>query len=271
MKAVFSPLKLARRAGRSVFYRALPRVYQTSLPKSGTHLLSSALDALGFRLGLHQPFRSPHPLLEYDCVALTSHARRIFNGEYIVEHLPWKQEAENALLHEKLKIIFMYRDPRAALVSYAHFGAHMNPTHPLFDYFNSLGNLDARVMAALEGVEGRHSRDGIGRCAWGDLCDAFSPWRKSQNAHSVSFESLIGEQGGGSRERQAEALKGLIRYLGLHEKVSDFDALADRIFNRSSLTFRAGKINGWREEIQPDTLHHVNEKLKPQLAEWGYE
>ncbi|MBI3736383.1 sulfotransferase domain-containing protein, partial [Candidatus Sumerlaeota bacterium] len=255
------PLKISIRAGRAILSGSRSKVYQTSIPKSGTHLLSRALEAFGFSLGLHQPFRDPNPLLNFNPEELRGHARRIFRGEYILEHLTWKKEAEEILLGEGLKIVFIYRDPRAAAVSYAHLGPHMNEHHPLFAHFNSLDGFKGRLRATLDGVPGKFARDGVGRCAWGELMDAFLPWRNSANVFSVRFEDLVGPGGGGETDRQREVLAGLAARLGLPDAARRAEEAAGKIFDKSALTFRVGHRDAWRSEVDAETLDWLNQAL----------
>ena len=256
---------------RSLNRADLPPVYLASVPKAGTHLMAAALEGLGFRLGLHQPFASPNPLIGYDPECLRDHASELYRGEYILEHLTWSPEAEKILAEAGLKIVFIYRDPRAVVASYAHFGPHMNESHPLYDYFSALPDLRSRIEAALAGISGEQARDGVGRAAWGEILDRFAPWRESPNVCAASFEELAGREGGGDDALQLNALTQIATHLDLEQPEKKANEAARRVFNKNSMTFRAGRIDGWRQELDSQTIELIEEKLGDRITQWGYE
>lgn len=263
------PLGEAYRRVRAIRVRGLPPLLETSVPKAGTHLLSMLLLEFGYRMDANQPF-NPNVLLDYDAEGLRPAMRRLLPGEFVVEHLAWSAGVERVLREEGAKAAFVYRDPRAAAVSFAHYAATMNPAHRLHAFFKSLPDLDARVMAVLDGVPDAASANGVGRPPLGEMYDAFAPWRTSPLACPLAFEDLVGPQGGGSEDRRLAAVGRLAAFLGIGLGRDGMGARADRIFDRASVTFRSGQCEAWRGEVSERTLASLNERLGGRLADWGY-
>ncbi len=253
---------------RSFARRDLPPVLQISMPKAGTYLGASILNHLGYRQLAHQPF-NPDVKMECDAEELRPHLNRIMSGEYVTEHLPWSREIENEIARSGIKLIFIHRDPRSVCLSFAHFADR--PEHHFYDYYHSLPTIREKVMATLDGVPDEKSRTGHGRAPLGVIFDRFHPWLNSPIVHSASFEELIGPAGGGSAEKQLIAVAGLVKFLGLKADAGRVQDLADRAFDRRSVTFRSGQSDAWRCELDPETVKILNHRLSPQLQAWGYQ
>ena len=108
-------------------------------------------------------------------------------------------------------------------------------------------------------------------CPWPDIYDHFLPWKNSPAVLTVSFENLVGSRGGGSDQRQLETIGRILDHLGDKRSHDAALRIAKRIFNPSGSTFRKGQIDGWRDEVAPQTEALLNKTLVRQLAEWGYE
>ncbi|MGP4022096.1 hypothetical protein [Actinomadura sp. 3N407] len=68
---------------------------------------------------------------------------------------------------------------------------------------------------------------------------------------SVSFEELVGEQGGGTAARQLAAVRRVAEHVG-----SDIDpeVAVEKVFNRNSYSFHRGQIGAWKEVF---TVEHT--------------
>ncbi len=262
-------LRLALRNARALMHPSHPPVLLTSVPKAGTHLLTSLLHRLGYTLYANQPF-NPNVIVDYNPAEFRPHLQRVLRGEYILEHLTWKKETEEIMRALNMKVLFVYRDPRATAVSFAHYLAEMNSTHRLSAYFRSLPGTDERVMATLKGIPDYESSNGFGRAPLAALYDNFLPWKNSTAAYSMAFEDLVGERGGGSRNRQFEAIAGVIRYLGLGMDERKLGRIASGVFNEKSMTFRSAQCDSWRRDIRDEIAAAMDRDLARQLREWGY-
>lgn len=258
-----------RRFVHSRMHPSYPRVFLNSIPKAGTHLLTTLLERMGYLLYWNQPF-NPDLLLDYATSNFRPHLQRVLPGEYIVEHLPWQKSAEEIFSEFHCRIVFVYRDPRASAVSFARYVGEQHRHHRLHRYFASLPDLDSRVRATLDGIPDEKSKNGHGRPAHGVLYDSFLPWKHSESAFSISFEALVGERGGGSAEEQRNAVRGFFTHLGIKGDDEKIRRVAESVFNEQSATFRSAQIDGWRREVSPDTAALLDASLKKQISQWGY-
>lgn len=268
-RSVMSGLHELNRPIHGYLYKTYPKVLQTSIPKSGTHLLNQVLEKTGYRLYKNQPF-NPYIVIDYEPNGILPHLSHVLPGEYFIEHLAWHEDTERILLDARFKVVFIYRDPRATAVSWCHHMAKEGLRYPLHEHYKRLPNLKERIAATLEGIPDHYSTNMIGMCPWPDLYDHFLPWRKSSAVFSISFEDLIGSRGGGSDETQLSKIEGILKYLGCRHNHESACRLAKQIYNPSVGTFRTGQFDAWRAEIDELTEALLNEKLARQLAEWGY-
>jgi len=232
-----------RRSFRAWRHPAYPRVFLNSIPKAGTHLLTTLLERMDYHLYWNQPF-NPNLLLDYDSSEFRPHLKNVLPGEYIVEHLPWQRGGEDILNEFGFKIVFVYRDPRASAISFARYVGEQHRYHRLHRYFASLPDLDARVRATLDGISGDKSKNGHGRVPHAELYDSFLPWKNSPTVFSVSFEALVGERGGGSSEVQRKAVADFFAHLGIEGDDQKIRRVAESVFNEQSATFRSAQISG---------------------------
>ncbi len=266
---VLSGFHQLRRPIHAYRHRIRPKILQTSIPKSGTHLLNQVLELSGYWLYKNQPF-NPYVDTGYEPSALRPHLTKLFPGEYLIEHLTWQQGIEGILAEENVKTLFIYRDPRATAISYSHFIAKKNISHPHHPFYKQLDSLEARIDATLNGVGIDEPIGGIKAVPWGELYDRFLPWKKSPEVCSVSFEELIGSKGGGSDEKQLEKIVEILSNLGFLNAETLAPVIASEVFNPRVPTFRKGRCDSWRDEISSETADMLTQEFARQLQDWGY-
>jgi hypothetical protein len=83
----------------------------------------------------------------------------------------------------------------------------------------------------------------------------------------IRYEDLVGERGGGSRERQVDAVQ---RVLGHLDVDLDADAVAARVYNPDSWSFYRGRSGGWRDRFTDRTLARFTEQFGDILEQYGY-
>ncbi len=153
------------------------------------------------------------------------------------------------------KIILNYRDPRDVLLSMVNFLTEKDagrlggfPDHVVYsDILKSVQDPRDRIGIALTDP-GFPGSDSFERALW---------LLRHPQVCKVSFEALVGPDGGGSASAQAEEIKKITDFLGPADDmdVTGREALARRIFNRNSYTFRSGKASAWREHFTAE--HHT--------------
>jgi hypothetical protein len=140
------------------------------------------------------------------------------------------------------RLVVSVRDPRDTLVSMARFlsgeGGHSFNRQPEAGIFRpilqNLPSLSDRITYLLRDPAVPLLSDfeaAISLFHHPDVC-------------SVSFEELIGEQGGGSTERQLAAVRRVAEHV---ESDVDPEVVAEKVFNRNSYSFHRGRIGAWRE------------------------
>jgi hypothetical protein len=163
------------------------------------------------------------------------------------------------------RIILNYRDPRDVLISMVEFLADASrrsvggfPEHLVYaDILRSVPTMPERLTIALEdpGFPGPQSFE---QALW---------LLRHPKVCTVSFEDLVGPQGGGSASRQVDAVRRIIEFLG-HS--ADPSVVAGKIFNPDSFTFRRGRAGRWREVFEPRHAELFDARYGAVLDAFGY-
>ncbi|WP_308296741.1 sulfotransferase domain-containing protein [Streptomyces sp. ISL-44] len=163
------------------------------------------------------------------------------------------------------KVILNYRDPRDVLVSLVDFFSRNNglkfmryPESAIFgpvlesieDYGNKLDYAMSDPQMPL----------------LSDFESAIS-FLHHPNVCHVSFEELVGPQGGGSRAVQLAAVKRVANWLD-HDV--DPASVADLLFNPQSFTLNKGRIGRWREAFSPAHVERFEARFGHLLDSFGY-
>ncbi len=244
-----------------------PRVVVTTVPKSGTHLLLSALRQLpGIRvcpeivLGKLSPARKIRRI------------ERLGPGQVLVGHIVHEPRVGEAIDRGQVKLVVMIRDPRDVVVSLAKYVVRPEIHHRQQDYFARVLKTDEeRIMACIRGVGGEHAVDGRETPDVGTLFRSYLAWTAERAAHVCRFEDLVGSRGGGSDAAQVAALGRLFAFLELDLDAVEVERIARATFSSTSLTFRKGEIGDWRNHFSPGHRAAFREVTGPLLVELGYE
>jgi hypothetical protein len=238
----------------------VPAILLISQPKSGTHLLEKAL--------------CEHPLVYRPIIptitranveklgGLSSIFSKLKGGQIAVTHLPYSDEMLGEIRKFKIRHVFIYRDPRDVVLSAISYilKEKKHFRHSLFLEKTK----EERIRLMIEGdtslgikpitLEGYRERSG---------------WLSS-NGLSVSYESLIGPKGGGSRDEQIQTLEKVFDYLSLKFTQDSIAQIADRMFSTSSPTFNKGTVARWTKEIPENYQHIMLESGKDVFSQYGY-
>lgn len=244
-----------------------PRVLVASIPKSGTHLIISALrNVQGLRVC---------PKLVLGNVKTHKVIRRIRGlgrSQVLVGHIVYNPEIGAVIAQEQLRLVVMMRDPRGVVASLAPYILHDFVGHRMYDYFTkTLKTSDERIMACIRGVPAQFSSDGRELPDIATVFRTYLDWHAKQGALVCRFEDMVGSQGGGSDQTQFESLARLSDFLELNLSRDELAAVAEKTFSRASLTFRKGEIDGWRQHFTPEHVAAFKEIAGPLLVELNYE
>ncbi|MDP3894579.1 hypothetical protein [Nocardioides sp.] len=249
-----------------------PRVIANSMPKSGTHLLASLLDQLeGMRFGGR--------LVAFDCGDqyhpdaplrdLEKRLRNVRDSHYLGGHLIRDPRVEELVAASGVRFVTILRDPRAVVVSGAHYVMDAKQLKGRAEALERFPDLSS-ILRALVFGDGEPGDPGYFP-EIGERYAAYVDWVDAQVGTTVLFEDLIGGRGGGSQDRQVSEVARLVGYLGYHAGVESADAVAQRLFSEKAITFRAGSIDSWREDLPADLVEEIETRCAGSMARLGYQ
>lgn len=218
--AVVAPVGDAHFSKRALFI--------LSIPKSGTHLLYELANAFGYSFAGSAP-DDARPGSWYFVDAMNSHTPTSF--------LRFEESSYN-LYHPLLKspALFIYRNPLDVVVSEANY-YHEDGRSAFWSYLSER-SFEERLLKLIDDPWLLGSiRERMGR---------YIGWMDLQNVIPLSFEELIGPNGGGTLADQT----ALIWSLQLKLQVPGEPAqLGNKVFNENSATFHAGQIGSYRKHF----------------------
>ena len=236
------------------YYRNRP-LFLVSIPKSGTHLLTKLVEALGYGLGI-VPEEFPRPGLWYYLEYFNSHTvARDFFVDSSFRRAPWSNTHH---AFASAPVLFVYRHPLDVLVSEANY--FHRESKSVFAGYLSGQTFEQRVDRLLDDPWLLGSiRDRIG---------GFTPWLEFPNVIPLSFEELVGPEGGGDREEQLKLIWSVQLKLQVPGAPHVF---ADGVFDRSSPTFFQGRAGSWRSSLSAEQLKRFRELKQDFMAAFGYD
>jgi sulfotransferase 6B1 len=258
-----------------------PRVLVNSLPKAGTHLLTSLLRGLprmthsgrhfvldDFRMEVDRPsIWGDVPVVDWD--RLGRDLARLNRGQFLTSHCPAVPTLLRILDGLDYKVLFIVRDPRDVVVSSALYISRLQ-RHIMHARYKQLFHSDEeRIMGTITGFP--PDSGGRGAESIGSKLSRYMPWLDSPLVQSCRFESLVGPAGGGSVVDQIAEVRRVVEYLDLRMSSSEISSLSDRVWTRGSPTFRRGLIGDWRNHFTDEHKTAFKEIAGEHLIALGYE
>ena len=248
-------------------FRALAgghRVFANSIPKAGTNLINRILKMVPGTVDwwtYHLDEKIP------DIMKQLASVKR---GQIVTAHLPWSEELDSALKEREFKRYLIVRDLRDVVVSGSYYVTRKDD-HDLYSYFNSLPSSEERISAYIEGVDGALLPSGVSAQSIGDFVSGYLPWWSDEDCLIVKFEDLIGPAGGGSEDRQREAIASVLRHLSIKVDDGQLDFIAEHAFSRNARTFRKGLIGDWKNHFTEEHKAAFKACAGQYLVQMGYE
>jgi sulfotransferase 6B1 len=266
-----------RAVARANVFLPAPRVFANSFPKGGTHLLSALLGELPRMMfsGVHcaagdftaGAARADAGNMDWDRLRRTLGS--VNRGQFMTAHFPYVEGLGEELGALGYRSLLILRDPRDVVVSAQHYVSTMT-SHDLHRRFTEqYRTADERIAATIQGFPA--DEYGRGQDSIGERLGRYLPWLARPEVLVVRFEDLIGEAGGGSRERQDELVAAIARHVDRALAPERVRAVADRVWSDRSSTFRQGRTGGWRHELTPDHVALFKAVAGEQLVALGYE
>lgn len=213
-----------------------PRIFYSSIRQSGTHLLQKFFQLL--------TDQSSHWIASLDDSWSKAKNKRQLAKEKLSQapsstfsgaHMSYHPEFSSLLDKMGYKKFFIFRDPRAQVVSRAHWildNPEIFPQHA--PHRNKPGYFDQLLMDLIKEVPHVYRK--------------FMPWKKDHRCYSVRFEDLVGPQGGGSAHVQLREMRNMAEHLGIPYTEKMLKKCAHKIFG-GTFTFRKGQIKSWKSEF----------------------
>jgi len=225
----------------------MPRVFGNAMPKSGSHLLIQILEGLA---GIG-PFVNPglppvnrgetnRKLTERQVLAAI---RSMQPGDIRYGYLHCEEPWRSAIPGEGRAAIFVFRDPRDWIISQIFYAKGMHEGHLLHAHYNRLESMEARIDAAIRGVEeGELHAPGVV-----ERYGHYLGWLETPGVLCLRFEDLILE-----REAAIGRILDYLEAFDFRPEVSRLEAirsLAEAVDPQRSGTFRRGQPGEWREHF----------------------
>jgi hypothetical protein len=165
------------------------------------------------------------------------------------------------------RIIFNYRDPRDMTLSLVNFLSHRTKNglsapsfHPVFSRILLAKNsLEERLTYALTDTSFPCRPEDFNQLLW---------LLHHPGVCKVTFEELVGAEGGGSAESQAAAVARLTSFLGATGLAPA--EITGSLFNTEAFSFYKGQIGGWREVFTAEHRRLAEQRFGQVLPLYGY-
>ncbi len=239
-----------------------------SIPKSGTHLLKQIL--LGIPGMQHHPDKGMFGHYQYQTAKHLENIRNLSHNEFANGHLFYTSEWESFFNELKLKQIFVLRDPRDIVVSYAYFIPTL-PIHPLYSTFQQEGFTHKdRIKFLIEGgqpiTKTKYVQPDVS-----EWFTSFSKWSERENVFTVKFEDLTS-----SHLKRIQTVHRIVKFLWDEQPVPFtrpvmVGKMIQNINPETSPTYRKGKIGGWKEEFDKELITLFKQYAGQLLIDLQYE
>ena len=183
-------------------------------------------------------------------------------------HMPFSALDRDLLTNLQFKHVLLLRDPRALAVS-QYFHAIKRPTNRLHHSLSSTTKEQA-LWKLINGFDFSYLGKTYVQPSLDNYFSSFCTWLDA-GAHLIKFEDIVGSRGGGSDQRQFDAVVGLASYLEL--KLTDEYAklVGSQSFSEKANTYRAGHVSEWRRHVTPLQSSEICRRCGPQMAMLEYQ
>ncbi|MCI0334410.1 MAG: sulfotransferase domain-containing protein [Planctomycetes bacterium] len=249
---------------------ARPPVLANSFPKSGTHLLVQIIDGLPDRVNYGAFLgseTSSFQLRERTAENTCRFIRHIVPGEVIRGHLYFEPLYAQELSARNAVNYFIYRDPRAVVVSEVHYLREMNRWHRLAPYFRAAPSIEDAITLSITGLV--PPVPGIVYPNIAARFGRYQGWLQHEDCLAIRYEDLVSESRSHVIQQMAELYA---RHCGGQLDIEAcVRAMSAAIAPEKSHTFRSGKKSGWRTEFTAEHRRLFDQVAGDLLIELGYE
>jgi hypothetical protein len=247
--------------------KALPRLIVVSLHKAGTHLVLRLVEALGYQRRYFD---------DALIMAVRTQPPDVFlaglepGSAYFLHECPPAGLPRDFLEHWRAngdpRFVYQYRDPRAVLLSQVNY---LRRSHRGREFSNTTYHVIFSDVLAAQPDEGSALSVAID-CMGDYLEQSFlgSVWMLHHpHVLALSYERLVGPEGGGSASQQLEEVTRLLLRLGIDADVSQ---VAAHLYDPSQRTFHRGRADGWKQVYTRPQLERFESRYGHLLDIFGY-
>lgn len=275
-----------------------PPFFLTTIPKSGTHLLTrfflmDDLERLPFGerelvrdidlLFFHRRYTAAYAAAarlvlddrhyaqtrERYLGSLRESFGRLLDmkpGYYAFFHVPFDLRLYHCIRAAGMPIVLLVRDPRDVAVSLTH---HIlkRPGTPKFETIKRLPAGEERYGAVISGYRAEEE----GRASFLPLAylfERYEGWLTAPDVLVLRYEDIIGPLGGGDREAQYHAYERLAEHIGLTIPPEELRSRVDVIYDPNAPFFVSGKTGNWRSILTERLASAVEETFAGKLDLW---
>jgi len=245
-------LALLRFYSRILYWRRGERVFVNSIPKAGTHLLSSIIEEIpGFmnsrvHLNIEHVSQKRTGNLKLSNFVLNTHKLgiildRINGGQFVTAHLPWSEQLELVLKERNFKIISLSRNSEAILISRLHYIIGLKRHHLHHQLTQEFKSFNEQLRALRLGFP--PSTLGPGTESFNYILERFEGWKNRPGVLNLSFEELVGEKGGGDQKARFDAIERILTFLKIECDANMLMRVHHSSKNKKTATLRSGRVS----------------------------
>lgn len=247
-----------------------PVILGNAMPKSGSHLISQALQGLpligpavnpGF-----PPLNRTEDNRKLGQQETLNNIMRMLPGDIGYGYIHAEEPFLSPLKNNGRASIFVYRDPRDVIISHVFYASDINPGHGMHKHYTeNLESIEARINAAILGVLKPEFQLAPIREKYGH----YLGWLEEPHVLCVRFEDLI-------LDRQT-TLNSILDYLSsrgfaMHvDRSVAVDVLENAIEPRKSGTFRKAQPGNWSSYFTEANKRIFKDSTGDLLQFLGYE
>jgi hypothetical protein len=184
------------------------------------------------------------------------------DNQFYHQHTVFEGELARIVDRTGVRSLFVYRDPRDALVSALNYARTQALPNHVAEMIEGYSPEDA-LLFLIEGDDRF--------VPFTDYFQSFHGWRDNPGTLCLRFEDMIGPKGGGSLKRQKTAFAALAAHLDWAGPQETLDRATDAAFNPRAGTFFRGQTGTWREYFTPRVERAFLRRHETLLRDWGYD
>ena len=243
---------LGLRPSRAIGRLVGPKLILNSIPKCGTNLVLEIIHRFPKMHGKVAPTIS-----DKMGEKVLARVAAISKGQCVPAHLFYSKEVERVMAENDIKMIFVIRDFRDAILSHINYIDKIHVGHAHHEVFSRFSSMDEKIDACLSGIDGTFK-------SWPELVDGFKGWMTSDRVMLVRYENLIGD-----KDEAKALIKKMASFLGVGS--INAERIFHSMFDKGGPTFNAPGVGKWKKAFSQGQIVKINDVMGERLAMFGYQ